>query len=249
MIRALIVDDEKGARETITEVIKLYCPEITSISEADSVSTAVEAIHTENPDLVFLDIRLNNGSGFDVLRHLNGKKPGIIFITAYEEYAIQAFKVSALDYLLKPIDPDEFSAAVERAQRKINEEKFTERMDTFMKNMENASQGLKKITLKMADCIHVINIADIVCCEADRNYTNFHLVTDERIMVSRSLGEYEDMLPVDSFIRVHQSYLVNVAHIKRYDKTDGGFLITTNGKNIPVSTRKKEQLIQFLYRI
>lgn len=249
MIRALIVDDEKRARETIREVIKLYCPEITSISEADSVPTAVEAIHAENPDLLFLDIRLNDGSGFDVLKHLKDKKPGVIFITAYEEYAIQAFKVSALDYLLKPIDPDDFSAAVKRALQKINEGKFAERMDVFMKNMENASQGVKKMTLKTADSIHVINIADIVCCEADRNYTEFHLITGEKIVVSKSLGEYEDMLPVDSFLRVHQSYLVNVAYIKRYDKTDGGFLITVNEKTIPVSTRKKEQLIQFLAKL
>jgi two-component system LytT family response regulator len=249
MIRALIVDDEKRARETIREVIKLYCPEITSVSEADSVPTAVEAIHAENPDLLFLDIRLNDGSGFDVLKHLHDKKPGIIFITAYEEYAIQAFKVSALDYLLKPIDPDDFSAAVKRALQKINEGKFAERMDVFMKNMENASQGLKKMTLKTSDSIHVINIADIVCCEADRNYTDFHLITGEKITVSRSLGEYEDMLPVDSFLRVHQSYLVNAAYIKRYDKTDGGFLITVNGKTIPVSTRKKDQVIQFLSKL
>jgi two-component system LytT family response regulator len=249
MIRALIVDDEKRARETIREVIKLYCPEITSVSEADSVPTAVEAIHAENPDLLFLDIRLNDGSGFDVLKHLKDKKPGVIFITAYEEYAIQAFKVSALDYLLKPIDPDDFSAAVKRALQKINEGKFAERMDVFMKNMENASQGVKKMTLKTADSIHVINIADIVCCEADRNYTEFHLITGEKIVVSRSLGEYEDMLPVESFLRVHQSFLVNVAYIKRYDKTDGGFLITVNEKTIPVSTRKKDQLIQYLAKL
>jgi two-component system LytT family response regulator len=249
MISALIVDDEKRARETIKEVIKLYCPEITSVSEADSVPTAVEAIHARNPDLVFLDIRLNDGSGFDVLKHLQDKKPGVIFITAYEEYAIQAFKVSALDYLLKPIDPDDFSAAVKRALQKINEGKFAERMDVFMKNMENASQGVKKMTLKTSDSIHVINIADIVYCEADRNYTNFHLITGEKILVSKSLGEYEDMLPAESFLRVHQSYLVNASHIKRYDKTDGGFLITANEKTIPVSTRKKDQLIQFLAKL
>lgn len=122
-------------------------------------------------------------------------------------------------------------------------------MEVFMKNMENASQGLKKMTLKTSDSIHVINIADIVYCEADRNYTNFHLITGEKILVSKSLGEYEDMLPPDSFLRVHQSFLVNANQIKRYDKTDGGFLITVNGKTIPVSTRKKDQLTQFLAKL
>jgi len=246
MIRALIVDDEKRARETVREVIKLYCPEIGQVYEADSVSAAVNQISELNPDLVFLDIELQDGNGFDVLKAIGDKKINVIFVTGREEFAIKAFKVSALDYILKPVDPDELSAAVVSATEKINAGKLSDRMDMLMKNMENMSQGIKKITLKTADSIHVINVSDIVYCEADRNYTNFHLLNGKRILVSRSLGEYEEMLPSETFLRVHQSFLVNAEHISRYDRTDGGFLVTVNDKSIPVSTRKKDQLIQYL---
>lgn len=246
MIRALIVDDEKRAREAVREVIKLYCPEISSVYEADSVSSAVNQIAELNPDLVFLDVELQDGNGFDVLKAIGDKKINVIFVTGSEEFAIKAFKVSALDYILKPVDPDELSAAVASAREKISAGKLSDRMEVLMKNMENISQGIKKITLKTADSIHVINISDIVYCEADRNYTNFHLLNGKKILVSRSLGEYEEMLPVETFLRVHQSYLVNVDHISRYDRTDGGFLVTVNEKSIPVSTRKKDQLISYL---
>lgn len=246
MIRVLIVDDEKRARETIREVIKLYCPEIGSVYEADSVSSAVNQISELNPDLVFLDVELQDGNGFDVLKAIGDKKMNVIFVTGSEEFAIKAFKVSALDYVLKPVDPDELSAAVASATEKINAGKLSDRMEVLMKNMENMSQGIKKITLKTSDSIHVIHISDIVYCEADRNYTNFHLLNGKKILVSRSLGEYEEMLPAETFLRVHQSFLVNAQHISRYDRTDGGFLVTVNDKSIPVSTRKKDQLISYL---
>mgnify|MGYP001604697631 CR=1 FL=1 len=249
IMHVLIVDDEKGPRETVKEVIKLYCPEITSVAEAEGVKDAVALIDSHHPDLVFLDIRLKDGSGFDVLKKAATKNLNVIFITAYEEYAISAFRVSALDYLLKPVDADELAAAVKRAERKLQAEHFTERLDAFMTNMQHASQGLKKMTLKTSESIHVVNIDDIVYCEADRNYTVFYLADGEKIVVSRSIGEYEEMLPPHAFMRVHQSFLVNVKHIKRYEKADGGFLVTAFGQQIPVATRKKDQLIQFLSKM
>ena len=245
MIHALIVDDERRAREVVREIIKLYCPEITSVSEAASVSAALEAIHSESPDLLFLDIQLNKETGFDVVRQLRGKKPGVIFVTAYEEYAVQAFKVSALDYLLKPIDPDEFSQAVKRALQQKGEDRLLERMEEVMKSLDSVSQAPKKITLKTTDSIHIISVSDIVFCEADRNYTVFHMITGEKIMVSKAIGEYEELLPQRAFLRVHQSFLVNTEHIRRFDR-ETGMLIVANDKEVPVSTRKREQLIGYL---
>lgn len=247
-MRVLIVDDEKKARETIRELIKRYCPEVTDICEADSVHSAVKQISNKDPDLVLLDVDLTSGNGFDVIREVGDKKMNIIFVTGSEEFALKAFKISALDYILKPIDPTELSMAIVSASKKINAGRLSDNIEAFAKNMENISQGLKRMTLKTSDSIHVVNIADIVFCEADRNYTNFNLISGEKIMVSKSLGEYEELLPADSFLRVHQSYLVNIDQIKRYERAGGGFLVTSNEKTIPVSTRKKEQLIQFLSR-
>lgn len=247
-MRVLIVDDERKARETIKELIKRYCPEVTAIYEADSVQAGVSQINKEEPDLVLLDVDLTNGSGFDVIREIGDKKMNVIFVTGSDEFALKAFKLSALDYILKPIDPAELSAAIATASKKINTGRLSENIETFSKNIEHISQGQKRMVLKTADSIHVVNIADIVFCEADRNYTNFHLIGGEKIMVSKSLGEYEELLPADSFLRVHQSYLVNINQIKRYERADGGFLVTSDEKTVPVSTRKKEQLIQFLSR-
>lgn len=247
-MHVLIVDDERKARETIKELIKRYCPEVSAVYEADSVQAAVKHINSEEPDLVLLDVDLTSGNGFDVIREVGDNKLNVIFVTGSEEFALKAFKISALDYILKPIDPAELSTAIAAASKKINAGRLSENIDMFSKNIEQISQGQKRMTLKTSDSIHVVNIADIVFCEADRNYTIFNLVSGEKIMVSKSLREYEELLPAGSFLRIHQSYLVNINQIKRYERADGGFLVTTNEKNIPVSTRKKEQLIQFLSR-
>lgn len=242
----LIVDDEKRARETVHQMLKLYCPEVTQISEAYSVKSAIEAIYKDTPSLILLDIRLGDGNGFDVLKRVPSKALNVIFITAYDEYAIKALKVSAIDYLLKPIDLDEFLDAIQRAKKKIAQDQLSERINLFLQQVESPDVQTKKITLKTTDSIHIINIDDIIYCESDRNYTTFHLIADKKILVSKSLREYETLLPNTNFMRTHQSFLVNFDHVIRYEKGDKNYLVTSNEEHVPVAIRKKEQVVHFL---
>jgi two-component system LytT family response regulator len=248
-MNVLIVDDEKKAREIIKQLILLEGFQHINIREANGVETALQSINQSPPDLLLLDIQLKDGSGFDLLNKIKDHDFQLIFITAFDEYAIKACKVSALDYLLKPIDPDEFNQAIKKAEKKISREKLADRLDTFLQNMEGNARELKKITLKTVDTIYIVNISDIVFCEGAGNYTTFHLLDQQKIMVSKPIGEYEEMISTQKFIRVHQSFLVNVDHIIRYKKGEGGFIITVLNNSIPVSTRKKEQLMNFLNRI
>ena len=246
MAKVLVVDDERRARETIVQVLEMYCPQVTEIEEADGVQTAVEAIHSFQPDLILLDIHLKDGSGFEVISRLSSSNLNVIFITAYEEYAIQAFRVAALDYILKPIDADEFASTVERGLRTIEQRRFKDQMEVLMNAMKGTDKQDKKITLKTSESIHIVPVGDILYCLADKNYTTFSMRDKTKIIVSKSIGEYEELLSRDGFMRIHQSYLINLKHMVRYEKGDGGFVVTSSGENLPVSTRKKEQLMAYL---
>lgn len=248
-MKILIVDDERRARETIHEMLRLYTEGYTEIREADGVQTALELIRTYAPDVVLLDIQLKDGNGFDVLNKIGTPDFSIIFITAFEEYAIKACRVSALDYLLKPVSPDELQEAMEKARKKVDKEKWGERLDAFIQNMQSNNRELKKIILKTADSLHVVNMADIVYCEADRNYTTFHLVNLRQIVVSKTLGDYEEMIGSNRFIRTHNSFLVNMDHATRYEKGEGGFIVTTTGNSIPVSIRRKDQVMHYMQNL
>ncbi len=246
-MNVLIVDDEQKARETIKEIIKLYCPQVTLVNEADSVKSAIALINKQKPDAIILDIRLNDGNGFDILNHINSENIAVIFVTAFNEYAIKAFRFAALDYLLKPIDADEFTLSIERAYKKTNTQNFSDKIDSFLQNMKTGE--LKKITLKTNENIHIVNISDIIYCEADKNYTTFYQTGGNKILVSKPIGEYEELLSDAGFMRIHQSFLVNLANIASYEKGEGGFVITLDKQRVPVSTRKKEQLMQFLNKL
>ncbi|BDS14463.1 LytR/AlgR family response regulator transcription factor [Aureispira anguillae] len=243
-MRALIIDDEKRARESIARAIQLYTPQVTVVGEAAGVQTAVAAIKKQQPDLLFLDIRLKDGNGFDILGQIPTDGLAIIFVTAYSEYAIKALKISAIDYILKPIDADELVLAVDKAAHRLKEQKLEARVALFLEQIES-KEPIKRITLKTVDSIHIIVISDIVYCQGDRSYTTFYLSNHKEIMVSKNLREYEGMLPMGRFIRTHQSYLVNLDHIVKYDKSNN-VILTTNNYNIPVSTRKKEALLEAL---
>lgn len=246
---ALIVDDESRARETIAQLIQLFCPQITTVAQADSVQTAVQAIQQRKPDVLLLDIRLGVGSGFDVLRQSPTKDLNVIFITAYDEYAVKAFKVSAIDYLLKPIDPDDFIEAIEKAHQKVIQDSLAARIDLFLHNISHKETAISKITLNTAESFHIVQIEQIVYCQADKNYTTFYLTNQAPIVVSKNLREYEELLPSSQFIRSHQSYLVNLKHVVRYEKGDKNHLVTTNDWTVPIALRRKDQVIQALKRM
>jgi two-component system, LytTR family, response regulator len=249
MIRAIIIDDEKKARETIRNMVELYCKNVDIIGEAEDIVTAAEIINILKPDLVFLDIKMPNGSGFDLLTQLGNIDFRVIFITAYAEYALRAFKFSAIDYILKPINPDELIASLNKVQTLMEKESINARLEAFISNMQNITREIKKIVLKTSDSIHVINVRDIIRCEADRNYTVFFLTDNKKILVSNTLKEYDDMLSPYRFFRTHQSHLVNIDYIERFEKKDGGFLVMKDKSEVPVSVRKKETLLSFLGKI
>ena len=244
MVNAVIIDDEVHLREMISNMLDDSFPEINIAGEADSVSSGIEIIEKTNPGLVFLDIEIKEGEGFDILKKVKNISFKIIFITAFNDFAIKAIKFSAIDYILKPIDQKEFVSAVKRALAEIEKPILQKQIENFFDNFQSLQN--KKLVLRTAENIHIVNVNDIVRCESDNSYTTFFINGGEKVMVSKSIKEYSELLDEYGFIRPHQSHLVNLNFVSRLDKTDGGFLIMKDGKEIPVSTRRKQNLLQIL---
>jgi len=240
-MKILIIDDEKIARENCLMVLSRSGIDNLSIREADSVSAALKAIDEFNPDLLLLDIQLHGKSGFDILQSIAPRFIPTIFITAYNDFALKAFQVSALDYLLKPFDPSDLTAALLKAHKHIQNNKILEQLDVFRQQFKPAEP--KRIVLNTADMLHIVNIDDITHCLADGAYTHFFFTDRKPILVSKTLGHFESIIDNEHFIRTHQSYLVNMRHVTQFDKRNGGFLILPNSVEIPVSTRKKEEVL------
>lgn len=240
MISIAVIDDEPKARETLINILALSHLEIKIVGEADSVQSAFKLISLQSPDVVLLDINLPDGNGFDLLRKFEKINFKIIFITAHEEYAIQAFKFSAIDYILKPIRAAELFVAIEKANDSFNREETVLKISALLSNLDR----LKKIVLKTSESIHIVNVQHIIRCQADVNYTTFYLEGGETLLVSKPLKDYDELLSRAGFFRTHQSHLVNLEHVLRYDKKDGGYLYMDNKSIVPVSTRKKDELFR-----
>jgi two-component system LytT family response regulator len=249
MLKIIIADDVDNIRESLSEMIQQYSNDSKIVATTNSVKSTVGAINQYSPDVVLLDVEMGDGTGFDVLKQFPAPSFKVIFVSAYQNYAVEAFKFSALDYLLKPVDPNELIKAIHTASDKIDRDKLSLKIDSFISNIENLSKGPKKITLKTSDNIYVVNVQDIIYCESDHSYTKFHLNNGSHIMVSRGLGDYDEMLSPYNFMRIHQSYLVNLNFVSRYEKGDGGKIILSTNANLPVATRKKEQLLQVLSKL
>ncbi len=248
MLRAIIIDDEAHTRQNIRKMITQHCPDVNIIAEADGVMTGVEAIRNYNPDLIFLDIKMEDGTGFDLLEKLKPIDFKVIFITAWDNYAIQAFKFSALDYLLKPLDADELAAAVQKA-RSVLQRDFNTQIENLHNHIDSQDRKRKKIIVRTAENIFLINISDILFCESDGNYTTVWLSDNNRIVSSTSLREYDELLVDWGFFRVHKSYLINMRHITRFEKAEGGSVVLHGELKIPVATRKKEMLLEMFDRL
>jgi two-component system LytT family response regulator len=209
----------------------------------------LKAIEEFHPDLVLLDIKMGDGTGFDLLKLAEPINFKVIFITAFDQYAIQAFKFSAIDYLLKPVDPEDLKVAVNRAKQMVQQDLSTQ-LQVLDENLKSndATRG-KKIILRTSDTIHLLKVSDITYCESDISYTQFYLADGRKILVSRTLREYEDMLKEFGFFRVHKSFLVNLFAISKFEKADGGYLVMENNDRVPVSSRKKDELMELFDRI
>lgn len=249
MIKTIVIEDEQKSRELLAMLIEKNCPQLELVAVAKNVKEGVEMINSLNPDLVFLDISMPDGTGFDLLEQVHGKKFEIIFSTATDKHALKAIKYSACDYLLKPIDIDELKAAVEKVALKKNASPSMDNLQFLIQQFKKADDNYQKITLPTGNAYEIVNIKDIIRCEADASYTHFYLVGGKKLMVSASLKHYEDLLPESDFIRVHHQHLINMNHVARYLKQDGGYAVMTDDTKIEISRRKKDAFMERLNKI
>jgi two-component system, LytTR family, response regulator len=246
-LKILLVDNEPEIRGILKEMVESWGKGKHSICEADGVATGIEAIENIKPDVVLLDVEMNDGTGFDLLKQLSNPAFQLIFTTAHNQYAIQAIKFSAIDYLLKPVDPVDLNIALQKAMDNISHHTLQNQLTVLMQQLGNKQDASKQIVLKDIDKTYFVNINEILYCEAEGSYTKFYITNNDPIFVSRNLRSYEELLAPAGFIRTHHSCLVNPTKIKVYDrKTDNGTLILEGGYTIPVSQRKKDFVIQFL---
>lgn len=244
-IRAVIIDDEKGARELLRSMIELYCPTVLVLAEADGIESGRKLIKEIQPELIFLDVEMPPGTGFDLIKSIDALNAEIIFTTAHDHYAIHAIKMSALDYLLKPVNRQELVASVAKLQQR-NSQIPREVIDLLKTQLDSKKEQADRLVIASLQGFEIIKVSDIIYCEGDRNYTTFHLTERDALLSSKTLKEYEMLLDDSVFIRVHQKYLVNINYVKRYLKGRGGTLVMSNGKNIEVSQSKKQILIDAL---
>jgi two-component system, LytTR family, response regulator len=250
-ITCIIVDDELENQTILARMIDQFCPTVKVLGKAENVDQAVALIRAHQPDVVFLDIEMPGGNGFTLFDKIENPAFCTIFTTAHAEYAIKAIKFAAFDYLLKPVNLAELKNAVERFAEKLRSGFYhagdgEKMVDVLRSNHKNQKYDFTKIALPTSEGIEFYEIADIVRCEADRAYCVFHMVGKKRIVISKSLKEYEDLLSEANFFRVHKSNMVNAKHITKYVKGTGGFLKLSDDSMVAVATRKKESVLNWL---
>lgn len=245
MLRVIIIDDIDSVRKENRIAIETHCPQLQIIAEANSVKSGIEAIKKYQPNLVFLDVEMADGTGFDLLKQIQSITFKVIFVSGHESFAVKAFKHSAIDYLLKPINGKELVVAVNKVQEVVETENFNLKISTLLSNLERP-KNLQKLILKTAEKIFSVNIQDIVHCEGETNYTTFYTVDGSKIVVSKNLKEYEISLIDLGFFRPHQSHLINMAYFDHFIKNDGGTIVMKNKAQIPLSQRKKVEFMALL---
>lgn len=245
-MKAIIIDDEPDNVRLLSIQLARHCPQVEIVGQFTDSRDGLEGIRALRPELVFLDIEMPVMNGFQLLEKVGEPNFQIIFVTAYNEYAVRAFRFSALDYLLKPIDTIDLVAAVRRAE--IANRVSTQQLELLRANYSDStpkgSSSLRRIALPHSSGIVFIDVGRIIYCEADSNYTRFHLEGGEQYMVAKTLGDVQDVLEMSDFLRVHRQYIVNLAHIQKLVRGEGTYLLLTNGKSIPVSRQQKDRLMQ-----
>lgn len=243
-MRVIIIDDEKFTRNGLRIMLERNCEEVSVVAEADDVKSGIEQIKKHQPDLILLDIQLKDSNGFELLKSFDTISFKTIFITAYDEYAIQAFKFSAVDYLLKPVSVVDLKEAINRA-RESHSQNTNAEMDVLL---SDDNQSNKKIVLKTADSIYVTPIDEIIRCEANGNYTKIHLDSGETIMISQSLKEYDELFKKYAFFRAHAAHLINLNYLTKVKKSRSGNLFMKDGSTVPLAHSRKQELLQLLQR-
>jgi two-component system, LytTR family, response regulator len=238
-MKAIIVEDEIHNRAALKNLIEEFCDDVNVVGVAETVTEAIDLIHKVRPDIVFMDIELQTGTGFDVLARVQNLDFDVIFTTAFEHYAIKAIKFSSLDYLLKPIDVEELQGAVNKARVRQRESSQRQQLEVLLTNMNG--NGVKKICLATADRVEFVRVTDIILCEASGSYTNVYLNDKRKIMVSRHLKEYETLLADENFMRVHNSFLINLNEVKQFVKSDGGYIVMNDNYQVSISPKKRDE--------
>ncbi len=244
-LKAILIDDENSGLSALNEKLQRHCPLVEVIKLCDTSTKGIEAINTLHPDLVFLDVEMPVMNGFVLLQHLEFKNFALIFVTAYDQYAINAIRYSAIDYLLKPVDVDELKQAVERViEKKGIVDHGKEKLELLIENFNSEKKRFKRIAIPDRDGLQLVNIENIVYLEAQANYTQIFLLSGSRLTVSRTLKEYEELLPADTFVRIHHSFIININFVEKYIRGDGGQVVLSNKSVLDVAKRKKHEFLK-----
>lgn len=245
MLRAIILEDEEDSRNLLIGFLRDYCPQIQVLASADSVTSGLDAIYYYQPDVVFMDIQLKGETSFDLLQKLREIHFEIIFITAYDSYMLNAIKFSAIDYLLKPVNVNDLKTAVAKVEKKRNQAKFNKSLEVLLSNFRNNYQD-HKIAIPSTDGYVFIKVSNIIYLESDGAYTSFHLKQQEKLVTSKNIKEYEDLLFDHNFFRIHKSYIINMAEMTKYIRGEGGYVIMSNNATFGVSRRRKDDFLKML---
>lgn len=244
MIKTIIVDDEKMSRLTLRKLLEMYCPSVEIIAEAENATEATVLARELKPDLIFLDVAMPGKNGIDFLKEQEEINFEVIFVTAHDKYVLQAIRFAAVDYLQKPVEEKLLVTAVSNAAKRIQQKSTSQHIETFLHNMKHQTgQQPLQLCIPSVKGFQVVELSDIIYCEAGNTYTNIHFKDEKKILASRPLMDYEMMLQDSLFFRTHKSFLINMKHIKEYQKGEGGFVTMSNGKQLEVSRRKKETFL------
>lgn len=242
-IKAIIIDDMELARVSLKADLQDYCPNVEVVGEADGVLSGAKLLKQVTPDILFLDIEMEDGDGFDLLDILPNNLDSVIFVTARQDYALKAFQYSAVDYLLKPVDPELLKKAVDKMADKLS---TSSDQLAILKESVNQDAKFDRIALHTSDKIVVAELKNIIRLEAMTNYTHFYFADGSKLLITKTLKEYDKMLSGSDFVRVHQSHLINMNHVQAYVKSEGGYILMKNGNIVPVSVRKKSYVVGLL---
>jgi two-component system LytT family response regulator len=246
-MKAVIIEDEERSRMVLQNLLQNYCPDVEVLDTADSVTTGVEVILKHHPDIVFLDVQINGGTGFDVLDRLKDESPSVIFTTAYDHYALKAFKFSAIDYLLKPIDIEELKAAVRKASTTTSHDEDKYKIQNLLSNLKNPNED-PVLLVSTLEAVEFIRIKDIIRCEASGAYTQLHLRDRKPVMVSKIIKDFEFLLQDYGFYRVHQSHIINLKEVQKFVKSEN-FLVMRDGAQIQLARSRKDEFFNMLHKV
>ena len=243
MLKAIIVDDEQEGRTALRLALEQFCPDVELLADCGNPSRAVDLIRELEPDLVFLDILMPGMTGFGVLEQFPELPFQVIFVSAHTQYAIQAIRFSALDYLPKPVDIDDLQKAIQRALSHSNQDTERYKLQSFMDNYQFHQNKVRKLAIPSTEGIDYIDFSDILYCQSQKSYTDIFLNSGKKMTSSRHLGRFEEVLDTDHFFRVHNSYLININEIRKYFRGEGGQVRLSDGTDLPVSRRRKDELL------